>query len=116
MATPERTVQMMLVALSQGDFIGFVEHFNEQFTFVDHAIELGLKEKQHLIDFLILNRELFPNSKRADNIVCSSGNKVVTEWTLSGTTREYYFGHGRQVPFCARGVSIVQVDENKVSR
>ena len=61
---PERTVQMMLVALSQADFIGFVEHFNEQFTFVDHAIELGLKEKQHLIDFLILNRELFPNSKK----------------------------------------------------
>jgi hypothetical protein len=57
-------VQMMLVALSQADFIGFVEHFNEQFTFVDHAIELGLKEKQHLIDFLILNRELFPNSKK----------------------------------------------------
>ena len=61
---PERTVQMMLVALSQADFIGFVEHFNEQFTFVDHTIELGLKEKQHLIDFLILNRELFPNSKK----------------------------------------------------
>jgi len=56
---------MMLVALSQADFIGFVEHFNEQFTFVDHAIELGPKEKQqHLIDFLILNRELFPNSKK----------------------------------------------------
>ena len=116
MATPERIVQMVLLALTEADFIGVVEQFNEQFSFVDHAIELKFKDKRQLIDFLALNRELFPDSKRADNIICSSGNKVVSEWALTGTKREQYFGHRMQVPFRAIGVSIVQVDNGKISR
>jgi hypothetical protein len=83
MNTPERIVQMALLALTEADFIGVVEQFNEQFTFIDHAIELDFKDKRRLTDFLALNRELFPDSKRADNIICSSGNKVVSEWVRS---------------------------------
>jgi ketosteroid isomerase-like protein len=116
MATPERIVQMVLLALTKADFIGVVEQFNEQFSFVDHAIELEFKDKRQLIDFLALNRELFPDSKRADKIICSSGNKVVSEWALTGTKREQYFGHMMQVPFRAIGVSIVQVDNGKIIR
>jgi ketosteroid isomerase-like protein len=116
MNTSERIVQMAVLALTEADFIGVVERFNEQFTFIDHAIELEFKDKRRLIDFLALNRELFPDSKRADNIICSSGNKVVSEWALTGTKREHYFGHMIQVPFRAVGVSIVQVDNGKISR
>jgi len=115
-ATRKQTVQAALIALAQGDFVGVVEYFDEQFTFIDHAIELEFKEKPQLIDFLTVNRKLFPDSKRADTIICSSGNKVVSEWVLTGTKREHYFGRMIHVPFRAVGVSIVQVDSDKVSR
>jgi len=84
--------------------------------FIDHAIELEFTDKAQLIDFLTLNRKLFPDSKRADKIICSSGDLVVTEWALTGTKREQYFGRMLQLPFHARGVSIVQVDDGKVCR
>jgi steroid delta-isomerase-like uncharacterized protein len=116
MADAEHTVEATLVALTQGDFVGVVEQFHDQFIFIDHAIELEFTDKAQLIDFLTLNRKLFPDSKRADKIICSRGALVVTEWALSGTKREQYFGLLRQLPFHARGVSIVQVDDGKVSR
>lgn len=116
MANAEHTVQTTLVALTQGDFVGVMEHFKDQFIFIDHAIELEFTDKAQLIDFLTLNRKLFPDSKRADKIICSSGDLVVTEWALTGTKREQYFGRMLQLPFHARGVSIVQVDDGKVCR
>jgi SnoaL-like domain len=115
-ATREQTVQAALIALAHGDFAGVVGHFDEQFTFIDHAIELEFKEKPQLIEFLTLSRKLLPDSKRADNIICSSGNMVVSEWVLTGTKREHYFGRMVHVPFRAVGVSIVEVDNHKVSR
>jgi hypothetical protein len=102
-ATREQTVQAALVALAQGDFAGVVGHFDEQFTFIDHAIEVEFTDKPQLIDFLTLNRKLFPDSKRADTIICSSGNMVVSEWVLTGTKREHYFGRMLHVP-CRRRV------------
>ena len=116
MADAAHTVEATLVALTQGDFAGVVEQFDDQFIFIDHAIELEFTDKAQLIDFLTLNRKLFPDSKRADKIICSSGDLVVTEWALTGTKREQYFGRMLQLPFHARGVSIVQVDDGKVSR
>ena len=68
MADAEHIVQTTLVALTQGDFVGVVEQFNDQFIFIDHAIELEFTDKAQLIDFLALNRKLFPDSKRADKI------------------------------------------------
>jgi hypothetical protein len=92
MANAELIVQTMLAALTRGDFVGVVEHFKDRFIFIDNAIELEFTDKAQLIDFLTLNRKLFPDSKRADKIICSSGDLVVTEWTLTGTKREQYFG------------------------
>jgi steroid delta-isomerase-like uncharacterized protein len=116
MADAEHTVEATLVALKQGDFVEVVEQFDDQFIFIDHAIELEFTDKAQLIDFLTLNRKLFPDSIRKDKIICSSGDLVVTEWALTGTKREQYFGRTMQLPFHARGVSIVQVDDGKVSR
>src|ERR1700747_2646200 len=116
MANAEHTVQTTLVAITQGDFVGAMEHFKDQFIFIDHAIELEFTDKAQLIDFLTLNRKLFPDSKRADKIICSSGDLVVIEWALTGTKREQYFGRMFQLPFHARGVSIVQIDGGKISR
>ncbi len=116
MADAEHTVEATLVALKQGDFVEVVEQFDDQFIFIDHAIELEFTDKAQLIDFLTLNRKLFPDSIRKDKIICSSGDLVVTEWALTGTKREQYFGRTMQLPFHAIGVSIVQVDDGKVSR
>src|ERR1700722_14400477 len=116
MANAELIVQTMLAALTQGDFVRVVEHFKDRFIFIDNAIALEFTDKAQLIDFLTLNRKLFPDSKRADKIIGSSGDLVVTEWALTGTKREQYLGHMLQLPFHARGVSIVQVDDGKVCR
>jgi steroid delta-isomerase-like uncharacterized protein len=116
MTDVEHTVETALAALTQGDFAGVVEQLDDQFVFIDHAIELEFTDKAQLIDFLTLNRKLFPDSERTDKIICSSGDLVVTEWALTGTKREQYFGRMFQLPFHARGVSIVQIDGGKISR
>ena len=36
---PERILRTALAALRQGDFVEVVDQFNDQFTFIDHALE-----------------------------------------------------------------------------
>jgi hypothetical protein len=45
MANAEHIVQTTLAALTQADFVGVMEHFKDQFIFIDHAIELEFTDK-----------------------------------------------------------------------
>ena len=115
--TSDRILQITLAAWRQGNFVEVADQFNDQFTFTDHALELEFKDKERLTEFLARIRERFPDSKRRDKTIFSSGNRVITEWTLTATKTEPFFGERlRKVPICLQGISVVQVTNGKISQ
>ena len=115
--TPDRILQTALAAWRQGNFARVVDQFNGQFTFTDHALGLEFKDKGRLTEFLAKIRELFPDSERKDNSIFSSGDLVISEWTLTATKTEPFLGGLlRKVPICVRGISVVQIKKGKISQ
>jgi ketosteroid isomerase-like protein len=91
--------------------------FDQQFTFTDHALGLEFKDKGRLIEFLAKTRELFPDSERRDNTIFSSGDRVISEWTLTATkTEPFWGGLLRKVEICVQGISVVQIKNGKISQ
>jgi steroid delta-isomerase-like uncharacterized protein len=116
-ATPDRILQTALAAWRQGNFIEVVDQFNDQFTFTDHALGLQFKEKGGLTEFLVKIGERFPDSERRDNTLFSGGDRVVSEWTLTATQTEPFLGGRlRKVSICVRGISVVQIENGKISQ
>jgi steroid delta-isomerase-like uncharacterized protein len=115
--TPDRILQTALAAWRQENFVEVVDQFNDQFTFTDHALGLQFKDKGRLTEFLAKIRELFPDSERRDTTIFSSGDRVISEWTLTATQTEPFLGgHLRKVPICVRGISDVQIKNGKISQ
>jgi steroid delta-isomerase-like uncharacterized protein len=115
--TPDRILQAALAAWNQGNFVEVVDQFNDQFTFTDHALGLEFKDNGRLTEFLAKLYELFPDSERRDNTLFSGGDRVITEWTLTATQTEPFLdGRLRKVPISARGISVVQITNGKISR
>ena len=115
--TSDRILQIALAAWRQGNFVEVADQFNDQFTFTDHALGLEFKDKERLTEFLAKIRERFPDSERRDNTIFSSGNRVITEWTLTATKTEPFLGGRlRKVPICVQGISVVQVKNRKISQ
>jgi hypothetical protein len=51
-----------------------------------------------------------------DDAIFVSGNDVIVEWTLRATLTEAFFGGlSRKVPISLKGVSIVRMDEGKIT-
>ena len=115
--TPDRILQAALAAWRQGNFVKVVDQFNAQFTFTDHALGLEFKDKGRVLEFLAKIRERFPDSERRDNTIFSSGDRVISEWTLTATNTEPFLGGRlRKVPICVQGVSILQIKNGKISQ
>jgi len=115
--TPDRILQATLVAWRQGNFVAAADQFNDQFTFTDLALGLEFKDKERLTEFLAKIRERFPDSERKDNTIFSSGDRVITEWTLTASQMESFFGGRlRKVPICVQGISVVQIKNGKISQ
>src|SRR5260370_10932131 len=86
--TSDRILRVALAAWRQGNF----DQFNDHFTFTDHALGLDFKDKERLTEFLAKIRERFPDSERRDNSIFSSGDRVISEWTLTATQTEPFLG------------------------
>ena len=113
----DRILQTALAAWREGNLVAAVDQFDDQFTFTDHALGLEFKDKGRLTEFWVKIRERFPDSKRSDNTIFSSGDRVIGEWTLTATQTEPFLdGSLRKAPICARGVSIVQIKNGKISQ
>src|SRR6267142_5053379 len=97
---PDRILQTALAAWRQGNFVAVANQFNDQFTFTDHALGLEFKDKGRLTEFLAKTRELFPDSERKANTIFSSGDRVISEWTLTATQTEPFLGVRLKVPIC----------------
>jgi steroid delta-isomerase-like uncharacterized protein len=115
--TSDPILQIALAAWRQGKFVEVLDQFNDQFTFTDHALGLEFKDKGRLTEFLARIRELFPDSERKDNTIFSSGDCVISEWTLTATKTEPFLGGLlRKVPICVRGISVVRIKNGKISQ
>ena len=115
--TSDRILQTALAAWRQGDFEEVVDQFNDQFTFTDHALGLEFKDKGCLTEFLAKIGERYPDSERKTNTIFSSGDRVIGEWTLTATQSQPFLGGRlRKVPICARGVSVLQIKNGKISQ
>jgi|SRR5208283_624983 len=112
--TPDQILQTALAG--QGNIHKAADQFHDHFTFTDHALGLEFKDKRRLIEFLEKIRELFPDSERKAKTIFSSGDRVISEWTLTATKAEpFLFGRLRKVPICVRGISVVQLKNGKIS-
>ena len=113
----DRILQIALAAWREGNLVAAVDQFNDQFTFIDHALGLEFKDKGRLIEFLAKIRERFPDSERRDDTFFSSGDDVISEWTLTATHAEPFLGRRPgKVPICVRGISVVQIKNGKISQ
>jgi steroid delta-isomerase-like uncharacterized protein len=115
--TPDRILQTVLAAWRQRNFVAAADQFNDQFTFTDHALGLEFKDKGRLTEFLAKIGEHFPDSERRDNSIFSSGDRVISEWTLTATQAESFLGGRlRKIPICVQGISVVQIKNGKISQ
>jgi hypothetical protein len=46
----------------------------------------------------------------------TNGDRVINEWTLTATKAESFLGSRMQIPISVQGVSIVQVQNGKISQ
>jgi steroid delta-isomerase-like uncharacterized protein len=114
--TPDRILQTALAAWRQGNFVAAANQFNDQFTFTDHALGLEFRDKGRLTEFLAKTGELFPDSERKANTIFSSGDRVISEKTLTATKTEPYLGLHLKMPICVQGISVVQIKNGKIDQ
>jgi steroid delta-isomerase-like uncharacterized protein len=118
----DRILQIAFAAWRQGNFVEAVDQFSDQFTFTDHALGLEFKDKRRLAEFLAKINEWFPDSERKVNAIFSGEDRVISEWTLTATQTEPFFGEPlfggrlRTIPICVRGISVVQIKNGKISQ
>src|SRR5689334_10020774 len=99
----DRILQVTLEALREGDFITALDQFNDEFTFIDHALELEFSAKDRLTEFFAKRWRLLTEFERTDNIVVRGEDRVVSEWFLTARKPESW----KKVPIRVRGASIV---------
>src|SRR5262249_43966112 len=106
----------MLATLSEGKITEFVERFNDEFKYTDHALNLEFKEKSRLIEFLKKSRERFPDTKVEVVSTFESGNSAVAEWRVTATEKAPYGSMQVRLPISFSGVSIAQFRNERIVR
>ena len=115
--TPNGILHAFLAAWWHGNVVEAVAQFRDRFTFTDHALGLESKDKERLTEFLAKAREFFPDTQRTDNTICISEDGIITEWTLTATLSEPFPGGlVRRVPIRVQGMSVVQIQNGKITR
>src|SRR5437762_10402069 len=90
--TPERVLRDFLAAWKHGNIVEAAALFGDPFAFVDHALELEFRDKRRLIEFLQKTCEFFPDTDRTDETIFHGDDYIISEWTLTATQLEPYFG------------------------
>jgi len=112
----DRIVRAFVDAWWHGNVIEAADHFNDRFTFTDHALGLEFKDKERFTEFLAKARELFPDTQRADDTICNDEDGVISEWTLTATISEPFPGGlTLRVPIRVSGISVIQIRDGKIS-
>jgi steroid delta-isomerase-like uncharacterized protein len=112
---PMDILKSVFTKLNQGNISGAAEHFADDFTFNDHALDLEFKNKGRLIEFFQKSRELFPDSTVELVSTFECGDYAITEWKLT-TTQTVPFGSISYLSrIVLRGSTIVQIDNGEIT-
>src|SRR5258705_1690122 len=115
--TPDRVLHAFLAAWRRGNVVEAADVFDDRFVFIDHALGLEFSDKQRLVEFLTKTSEYFPDPARADQTILQSEDCIISEWSLTATVAEPYFGERmRQVPIRVQGISVVRIKNGKIIR
>ena len=115
--TPNGILHAFLAAWWHGNVGEASDQLSDRFTFIDHALGLEFKDKERLTEFLAKAREFFPDTQRTDNTIFSSEDCVISEWTLTATLSEPFLGGlMRNVPIRVQSISVVQIQNGKITR
>ena len=115
-AIRSEVVLTVLMHLKDGNIQDAIACFADKFEFHDRGIGLEFKDKERLAKFFQKTRELYPHSSLQTDSIFVSGVYVVTEWTLSATlTEPFYGGLSRKVPVSLHGASIVRIENGKIT-
>src|SRR5258708_12444134 len=80
--TSDRILQTAFAAWRQWNFVEVVDQFNDQFTFIDHALGLEFKHKERLTEFLGKIGERYPDSERKITSISTGRPPAFVESTL----------------------------------
>jgi steroid delta-isomerase-like uncharacterized protein len=115
-AVQREVLLAVLTHLQKGEISEATAYFAESFHFNDRGIGLEFTNRERLAEFFQKTRELYPDSSLRTDRVLVSGNYVVTEWTLTATLTEPFFGAvSRKVPISLHGASVVRIENGKIA-
>src|SRR5215510_4282281 len=115
-SVPNRILQSVLDALNAGKISQAVDHFDNHFTYTDHALALEFTDKKRLIEFFQKTQELFPDTVIEVDASFQCGDYAIAEWKLTATqTVPYYGSTSLRVPISLRGTSIVRVENGRIT-
>ena len=113
--TPDRVLRAFLTAWRRANVVEAADLFDDRFVFIDHALGLEFSDRQRLVEFLKKTYEYFPDTARADQTILQSEDCIISEWTLTATLAEPYFGERmRRVPIRVQGISVVRIKNGKI--
>ena len=113
---PQTVLQSMLRLPNEGRLAEVVTQLDDGFKFMDLALDLEFTEKARLTEFLEKSRELYPDAVLKVVSIYQSGNYAVAEWKVTAVDVQPYFGSmSLRVPITYPGVSIVRIQDGKVS-
>jgi steroid delta-isomerase-like uncharacterized protein len=109
-------LKSMLTFYNEGRVADFVDEFDADFTFTDHALDLQFSEKDRLTEFLQKSRELFPDSVIEVRSAFESDDAAMAEWKLTATETASFSGSTKlRLPISFSGVTLVQFHKNKIT-
>jgi steroid delta-isomerase-like uncharacterized protein len=113
--SPKRAAQSVLAALNAGKISEALDQFNDQFAYIDYALGLEFVDKLRLREFFHKSRELFPDAVVQVNATFECEDHALVEWTMTYTQTLSHRSLPYQVSVSLRGVSIVHVENGKIS-
>ena len=112
---PQRILQSVLEALSEGRISQAVDQFDDDLTFSDHALGLDFTDKGRLTDFFEKCRESSPDAAVEVISIFECEDRLVAEWKLNATETVPFLGPTQlRKPISVRGTSIVQIQNGRV--
>ena len=112
--SPKWAAQSVLAALNAGKISEALDQFNDQFAYIDYALGLEFVDKLRLTEFFRKSRELFPDTVVQVNATFECEDHALVEWTLTST--QIIGLYRTRCQFSLRGVSIVHVENGKISQ
>ena len=114
--TPIDILKSVFAVLNQGNILGAVDHFAEEFTYNDYALDLEFTDRELLIEFFRKSRELCPDTALEILSTFAYGDQAVAEWKLTATHTEFIWNQNFPFPIVVRGSTIVRVDNGRVTQ